>query len=99
MHLPQPSRLSAGPGCALHLLALSQGRDFLETKPDVCWRLPIRRQFRNVTRTDDMTYTEITIGEYGRDGWGQVAPTSTGTAPPTPRPIPRVRPVYLENRG
>ena len=26
---------------ALHLLALSHGRDFLETKPDVCWQLPI----------------------------------------------------------
>jgi len=60
----------AGGGCALHLLALSQGRDVLETKPDVCWQLPLRRQFRTVTRTDDTTYTEVSIGEYGRDGWG-----------------------------
>ena len=60
----------AGEGCALHLLALDQGRDFVETKPDVCWQLPIRRQFRTVTRTDDTSYTEVSIGEYGRDGWG-----------------------------
>lgn len=60
----------AGEGCALHLLALDQGRDFIETKPDVCWQLPIRRQFRTVTRTDDTTYTEVSIGEYGREGWG-----------------------------
>ncbi len=60
----------AGEGCSLHLLALSQGRDFLETKPDVCWQLPIRRQYRTVTRTDESTYTEVSIGEYGRDGWG-----------------------------
>jgi hypothetical protein len=59
-----------GAGCALHQLALSQGRDFLETKPDVCWQLPLRRQFRTVTRTDDTTYLEVSIGEYGRDGWG-----------------------------
>ena len=42
----------------------------METKPDVCWQLPIRRQFRTVTRTDQTTYTEVSIGEYGRDGWG-----------------------------
>ena len=60
----------AGEGCALHLLAEDQGRDLTETKPDVCWQLPIRRQFRTVTRTDETTYTEVTIGEYGRDGWG-----------------------------
>lgn len=61
---------SGGQGCALHRLAETQGRPFLETKPDVCWQLPIRRQFREVTRADDTTYTEVTIGEYGRDAWG-----------------------------
>ncbi len=61
---------AAGEGCALHLLALEEGRDFLETKPDVCWQLPIRRQFRDVTRADQTTYSEVTIGEYGREGWG-----------------------------
>lgn len=59
-----------GEGCALHHLAVGQGRDFLETKPDVCWQLPIRRQFRTVQRADDTSYTEISIGEYSRDGWG-----------------------------
>ncbi|HET9648673.1 MAG TPA: hypothetical protein VFP34_10630 [Microlunatus sp.] len=60
----------AGAGCALHLLALSEGRPITETKPDVCWQLPLRRQFRTVSRADDTTYTEVSIGEYGRDGWG-----------------------------
>jgi hypothetical protein len=60
----------AGQGCALHLLALDQGRSLTETKPDVCWQLPIRRQYRTVTRTDETSYTEVTIGEYGRDAWG-----------------------------
>jgi hypothetical protein len=61
---------AGGEGCALHLLAEQQGRPFVETKPDVCWQLPVRRQFRTVTRTDETTYTEVSIGEYGRDGWG-----------------------------
>lgn len=60
----------AGAGCALHLLAIDQGRDITETKPDVCWQLPIRRQYRTVTRADDTSYTEVSLGEYGRDGWG-----------------------------
>ncbi len=61
---------AAGPGCALHLLALQQGREPLETKPDVCWQLPLRRQFRTVTAADSSTRTQVSIGEYGRDGWG-----------------------------
>lgn len=60
----------AGAGCALHLLALRQGRHPLETKPDVCWQLPIRRTFREVERADGSTYTEVGIGEYDRRGWG-----------------------------
>jgi hypothetical protein len=59
-----------GAGCALHALALQQGRHPLETKPDVCWQLPIRRTFRTVERQDETSYTEITIGEYDRRGWG-----------------------------
>ncbi|GAB3853926.1 hypothetical protein GCM10028801_07190 [Nocardioides maradonensis] len=61
---------ASGAGCALHLLALEQGRNPLETKPDVCWQLPIRRTFRNVELTDGTTYTEVSIGEYDRRGWG-----------------------------
>ena len=59
-----------GAGCALHALALEQGRHPLETKPDVCWQLPIRRTFRTVERQDGTSYTEVTIGEYDRRGWG-----------------------------
>ena len=47
-----------------------QGRNPLETKPDVCWQLPIRRTFRDVERQDGTTYTEVSIGEYDRRGWG-----------------------------
>ena len=57
-------------GCSLHAFALKQGMHPLETKPDVCWQLPIRRTFRTVKRQDGTQYTEITIGEYDRRGWG-----------------------------
>ncbi len=59
-----------GAGCALHALALQEGRHPLETKPDVCWQLPIRRTFRTVERPDDTSYVEISIVEYDRRGWG-----------------------------
>ena len=61
---------SGGAGCALHGLALRTGVHFVETKPDVCWQLPIRRTFRTVERPDGTSYTEIGIGEYDRRGWG-----------------------------
>ncbi len=60
----------AGPGCALHSWALRDGRHPLETKPDVCWQLPVRRLYREVKLTDGSTYTEVTITEYDRRGWG-----------------------------
>lgn len=59
-----------GAGCALHLLALDTGRNPLETKPDVCWQLPLRRAYRDVERPDGTSYLEVSIGEYDRRGWG-----------------------------
>jgi hypothetical protein len=59
-----------GQGCALHGWALRNDRHPLETKPNVCWQLPVRRLFREVTRSDDTSYTEVTITEYDRRGWG-----------------------------
>jgi hypothetical protein len=61
---------AAGEGCALHGLALRLGRHPRETKPDVCWQLPIRRTFRDVELPDGTELTEVTIGEYDRRGWG-----------------------------
>ena len=56
----------AGAGCALHVLALRRSEEPLETKPDVCWQLPLRR----IDRTeDDGTVTSV-LTEFGREGWG-----------------------------
>jgi len=60
-----------GEGCSLHGWALRGDHHPLETKPDVCWQLPVRRRFRTVDRGDETSYTEVTIGEYDRRGWGE----------------------------
>ncbi|MCY7373197.1 MAG: DUF3109 family protein [Spirochaetaceae bacterium] len=61
---------AGGTGCALHGLALRTGRHFLETKPDVCWQLPIRRTYDNVERPDGTEVLVVVIAEYDRRGWG-----------------------------
>jgi hypothetical protein len=88
-----------GAGCALHVLALSQNRSFVETKPDVCWQLPLRRQFRTITRTDESTYTEVSIGEYGRDGWGPGGHDLDWYCSSNTDAHHGRIPVYLENRA
>ena len=59
-----------GAGCALHSLAIQEGVHFLELKPDVCWQVPIRRAYRKVKRPDETSYTEVSISEFDRRGWG-----------------------------
>jgi hypothetical protein len=61
---------AGGEGCALHALALRTGRHFIETKPDVCWQLPIRRTYDHVTRQDETEVLVVSIAEYDRRGWG-----------------------------
>lgn len=65
-----PGTFADGAGCALHVLALAEGRQPLETKPDVCWQLPLRRWYDTVHRPDGTSYLQVTIAEYDRRGWG-----------------------------
>lgn len=58
-------------GCVLHHLAASEGVSFVETKPDVCWQLPIRRTFEKVDYPDGTEHTVVVITEYDRRGWGE----------------------------
>lgn len=57
-------------GCVLHHLAIREDVHFVETKPDVCWQLPIRRSFEKVDLGDDEVHSVTVIGEYERRGWG-----------------------------
>ena len=88
-----------GAGCALHALALEQGRHPLETKPDVCWQLPIRRQYRSVERQDGTSYTEVSIGEYDRRGWGPGGHDLDWYCSGNTEAHVGVEPVYVENRA
>ena len=59
-----------GMGCALHHLAMREGTHFYETKPDVCWQLPLRRSFEK-REVGDAELIVTVIGEYGRMAWGE----------------------------
>ena len=61
---------SGGQGCALHKLALVNGAKTLESKPDVCWQLPIRRSYETREFEDDTEAQVIVIEEYKRKNWG-----------------------------
>ncbi|MEX2659246.1 MAG: hypothetical protein WD232_06095 [Acidimicrobiales bacterium] len=57
----------AGPGCALHVAAEARGLHHHETKPDVCWQLPLRR----VDSTDELGHVTSTVREWKRRDWGE----------------------------
>lgn len=61
---------AAGKGCALHKLALERGQPIHETKPEVCWQVPVRRTYDWVDRPDDTRVLVISIGEFDRRAWG-----------------------------
>lgn len=60
-----------GEGCALHALALREGLHPLDTKPEVCWQLPVRREQDWVKRADDTKVLVSTVTEFDRRGWGE----------------------------
>jgi hypothetical protein len=62
---------AGGQGCALHAFALRTGRHPLETKPEVCWQLPVRREQEWVDRPDGSRILRSTVSEYDRRGWGE----------------------------
>jgi len=59
-----------GYGCALHHLADAEGVSFVETKPEVCWQLPLRRSYEDRTLEDGTDYLVVVLGEYRRRDWG-----------------------------
>jgi hypothetical protein len=59
-----------GAGCALHGLALRTGRHPVETKPDVCWQVPISCKTEEIEDTLGPT-SVTTVTEYERSSWGE----------------------------
>lgn len=60
-----------GYGCALHHLAAREGVSFVETKPDVCWQLPMRRSYEKIEYDDGKERDVIVVGEFDRRAWGE----------------------------
>ncbi len=60
-----------GIGCALHAYALRVGLEPLETKPEVCWQLPVRREQEWIDRPDGTRILRSTLAEFDRRGWGE----------------------------
>lgn len=65
-----PRGFPGGEGCALHHLAVARGLDPQQTKPDVCWQLPMRRDYDERTWPDGTEVEVVVITEYDRRGWG-----------------------------
>jgi hypothetical protein len=60
-----------GAGCALHILALRTGAPITETKPEVCWQLPQRREQHWRERPDGTSVLVSSLSEFDRRGWGE----------------------------
>jgi hypothetical protein len=54
-------------GCALHHLATRSGQHFMATKPEVCWQVPVRREWEDLGEGQGRT----TISEFARSSWGE----------------------------
>jgi hypothetical protein len=89
---------SRGPGCALHLLALDRGIPITATKPDVCWQLPIRRSYQDVSRPDGTSFQLVEIAEYDRRGWGEGGHDLDWYCTTAPAAHVGAEPVYLSCR-
>ncbi|MDA8274516.1 MAG: hypothetical protein M0029_03945 [Actinomycetota bacterium] len=55
-----------GAGCALHHAAARAGRSHVETKPEVCWQLPLRREDETAP---DGRVTSV-VRQWDRRHWG-----------------------------
>ncbi|MGI8881265.1 MAG: hypothetical protein ACR2KJ_12330 [Jatrophihabitans sp.] len=62
---------AGGEGCSLHGLALRTGRHPLQTKPEVCWQLPVRREQEWMDRPDGTRVLVSSVSEFDRRGWGE----------------------------
>ena len=89
---------SGGAGCALHKLALDAGVPITQTKPDVCWQLPIRRTYEDVTRPDGTSLQVIVIAEYDRRGWGEGGHDLDWYCTTAPAAHVGTEPVFLSSR-
>lgn len=88
-----------GAGCALHHLAQSAGESPVATKPDVCWQLPLRRDYDWRELADGRRELIITITEYTRAMWGPGGHDFPWYCSSDPRAHGAPSPVYRSHRA
>jgi hypothetical protein len=81
-----------GPGCALHQVALAQGKQPLELKPEVCWQLPLRRE----DTVGEDGHVTTTISQWERRHWGAGGAEFHWWCTEAKEAFVGARPVYLE---
>ena len=84
-------------GCVLHHLAQQTDRHFVDTKPDVCWQLPLRRSFET-REVGEREYSVTVIGEYERLGWGDGGEDFDWYCTSNTEAHVGTEPVYISNR-
>lgn len=84
-------------GCVLHHLAQKEGTHFVDTKPDVCWQLPLRRSFET-REVGEREYSITVIGEYERLAWGDGGNDFDWYCTSNSEAHVGIQPVYLSNR-
>ena len=87
-----------GDGCALHQLAMQTGRAITETKPEVCWQLPLRREQEWVARPDETQVLVSTVTEFDRRGWGEGGHDLDWYCSGAPEAHVGLEPVYVSGR-
>jgi hypothetical protein len=78
-------------------LAEKEGVHFVETKPDVCWQLPIRRSFEQ-REFGDQEITVNVIGEYERLAWGDGGADFSWYCTGNTEAHVGTEPVYISNK-
>lgn len=61
---------AGGKGCALHAQALRDGVHPMDYKPEVCWQLPVKRDFTTEHKADGNDVEITWITEFDRSSWG-----------------------------
>lgn len=79
----------------MHALALRTGRSLPETKPEVCWQLPLRREQEWVDRPDGTRILVSSVTEFDRRGWGEGGHDLSWYCSGSPEAHVAAAPVYL----
>ncbi|MCP4742632.1 MAG: hypothetical protein GY871_10480 [Actinomycetales bacterium] len=89
---------AGGYGCALHHLADQEGVSFIETKPEVCWQLPLRRGYEDLEYEDGSERLVVVLGEYDRRNWGEGGHDFQWYCTGNPEAHVATDPVYVSSR-